>query len=608
MKAAMCVKRGTLSAAVVAAAACALLIAGCGNRSEKRPNVLLWVVDTLRADHLEIYGYQRETAPRLAELARDGVVFERTYATSSWTKPSTASLLTGLTPERHRATTRAHLLDGRLRLLPEYLKDLGYHTAAFVTNPWTTPSWGFGRGFDGFSELLGRPRAENVLQAVLRHLDGDIGDPFFLYVHTLDPHGPYTPPPSFRERWAPDPALRFPNPKKIKPDTPPEDLETAVAAYDGEISYGDEAFGRVLDRLREDGLYDDALIIFTSDHGEELGDHGRGEHGRTLFEEVVKVPLVMKLPGNRHAGARVAVPVSIVDLVPSVLAVVGSELEAPLDGIDLLPLLDGEAGATPERSFFLDLDLVYAREERNRARGLIQGPYKYVEVVRPEPARLLFQLATDPEERQNLVDVAPEIADRLSQRLREHESRVLEGFQLRLLNKPVQKEAPHRYTGLLTTRGRFVDLQTWHLEEGDRAALSADGKSLRFDVESRNYPPWGFSQPIWNVDEDTIAFQVDPPDAVVVFHNLETDAAAKAGLYRGAEALPVSKMPFAFSSTDPSLWILDPAVAIERHFHVTFHASPGGYLFSAPPRQTIDLGSLDPEARQRLRALGYLVE
>lgn len=158
-------------------------------------NVVIYLVDTLRADHLGVYGYERETSPRLDAFAKDAVVFERAYAPSSWTKPSTASLLTGLHPRRHGGITRDNKLADRIELLSEHLDALGYHTVAFMTNPNTVAMWGFDQGFDVFYDIHNpdhQPKAEDVANKVFEHMDAHADQPFFYYIHTLDPHDPYS--------------------------------------------------------------------------------------------------------------------------------------------------------------------------------------------------------------------------------------------------------------------------------------------------------------------------------------------------------------------------------------------------------------------------------
>jgi arylsulfatase A-like enzyme len=238
------------------ALATALLLAG--GCSPQPPNVVIYLVDTLRQDHLGLYGYECDTSPRLGEFAKDAVVYRAAYSPTSWTKPAVTSLLSGRYPSAHGAVKRDSTLDADVQLVGEYLREAGYQTAAFVTNPNVLPVWGFERGFDRFYDIESvarSARADRVNEVVFEHLAQDPREPFLLYVHTRDPHKPYAPPVPYARMWAGEGDAR-------------------VAAYDGEIRFNDHHFGRLLDHLEAAGLYRDALIVFTSDHGEELGERG----------------------------------------------------------------------------------------------------------------------------------------------------------------------------------------------------------------------------------------------------------------------------------------------------------------------------------------------
>ncbi len=349
-------------------------------------NVLFYVVDTTRADHLSAYGYERETTPRLEQFARESVLFERAYAPSSWTRASTASLLTGLAPARHGARSRKNRISKDAPLLAELLAAEGYACASIVTNPHVVETWGFGRGFEHFEDLGAlAPQWQDANAALVAEhleplLDGfaDNPRPFFLYVHTIDPHGPNTPPEPYDRLFTDHPSIA-PLPGSLSPDTPAEVVENMRALYDAELRFADEHFGRVLDALRARGLLDNTLIVFTSDHGEEHLDHGHGGHGQQLFEESVRVPLVVHFPGAQGGGNRITARASLLDMVPTVMAAVGRPVPAGLDGTDLSPLLSGDALTEWEqRPFFLDLNLLRHDGKLHRAEAVILGNWKYI--------------------------------------------------------------------------------------------------------------------------------------------------------------------------------------------------------------------------------------
>ncbi|MCC7354077.1 MAG: sulfatase, partial [Anaerolineae bacterium] len=323
------------------------------------PNILVIVVDTLRADHLSAYGYARLTSPNLDRLAGQGVLFENAFSTSSWTKPSHASLLTGRYPHEHRADA-AWPLDGRYPTIGEALQTLGYRTGAFSANYDTfNQISGLGRGFQHFEDFfrsvpnmavhtlygrvaeyyvlhralgleyrVDRSRAAGINRSVLRWLDQDRGKPFFAFLNYFDSHAPYIPPQPYRSKFSP---VREPG-GQINTDwgmdhiyvpMTPEQLQGEVDAYDGGIAYVDAQIGQLLSALQERDLADKTLVVITSDHGESFGEHGLLEHNNSLYREVIHVPLIFWWPGHVPAGTRLdqivtnaALPATLLDLAP----------------------------------------------------------------------------------------------------------------------------------------------------------------------------------------------------------------------------------------------------------------------------------------------------
>ena len=389
-----------------------------------RPNILLYVIDTLRADHVGAYGYDRGTTPRLDALARGGVVFENARAQSSWTRPTVASMLTGLTPWSHGTNGQRDSLSPDVAYLPELLAEAGYETAAVVTNGVVSGQFGFDRGFDSFTYLGERvgqdPRihrgAEALHNKAMEWLDDRRGDrrddrPFFLYLHATDPHAPYWPPANWRERFAADvdPALGEHervaelewNPAARMPGVA-DDLR---ALYDAEVAFLDHRFGRLTSYLRDAGLYDDMVIVVISDHGEEFGEHGRWQHGMTLHEEQLRVPLIVKLPAGERAGERVQRLVEQMDVAPTLLRLSAAEVPAAGDmqGVDLLrPAVDLDGSDAARKSFAL-----LARQPQFRhVESIVSRGFKLVHTrvyERPRPQTQLFDLASDPAERVDLA-------------------------------------------------------------------------------------------------------------------------------------------------------------------------------------------------------------
>jgi arylsulfatase A-like enzyme len=374
------------------------------------PLVVVYLVDTLRADHTGPYGYRRKTTPELDAFAQEAVVFEQAVATASWTKPAVASLLTSLLPGQHGAVQLRDTLDAGHLTLPEMLKAKGFATGAAIANSVIyLPEAGFDQGFDYFEGLWGadgRPskivEAGPVVDAALRFVDSRRGLPAFLYMHTMDPHVPYTPPPPFDRAYEPFPVEGHPAQDPRTDFKEPLDRERMIAQYDGEIAYGDREFGRFVRGLKARGLYDRALVVFLADHGEEFQDHGQWLHGRSVFDELVRVPLLVKFPEGAHAGRRVASQVQVLDVLPTVLTSLGLPVPpAPaVGGRPLQAALLGEPAERPAVSEISHRGIV--------AHGIRTARDKYVRRFSPESDELYFDLLKDPQERTSALARDPE--------------------------------------------------------------------------------------------------------------------------------------------------------------------------------------------------------
>lgn len=327
-----------------------------GRPARRRPNLVLVSLDTLRADHLSLYGYSRETSPEMAAIARDALVFDRALASATWTLPSTATLLTGLLPVQHALHTPGDRLAEGASPLAERLAAAGYRTAAFTDGGFLSHEFGLGGGFDRYDTTglsLERPKdaAETLGPAAawaVRH--GGAG-PFFLFVQTYETHQPYVNRDGFADPFL-DPDYRGGigdririAPRELHPSG--ADLARVTALYDGEVARLDHFLGRFWSALRQAGLDRTTALIVTSDHGEELMEHGDLEHAfGKVFDPHVRVPLVVRLPGGTQ-GRRIAVPVSGIDVAPTLLHLAGLRAEG-LPGRSLLEV-SGAAEGRPGR-------------------------------------------------------------------------------------------------------------------------------------------------------------------------------------------------------------------------------------------------------------------
>jgi arylsulfatase A-like enzyme len=329
------------------------------------PNILVIVVDALRADHVSSYGYARPTTPNIDRLAQEGLLFESAFSTSSWTQPSHASMLTGRYPYEHGADLY-NPLDDRYPTIAEALQARGYRTGAFSGNIRVfCRRLGFGRGFHhfedyyrsignmlvntfygrtfefyalhqglGFQDELGRKWADDVNHSVLSWIDRDAEKPFFVFINYYDVHDPYTPPEPYRSKFA-----QMENPggridsywgvDNIYVPMTPDELQGELDAYDGGLVYVDEQIDQLLNELGSRGLAENLLVVVTSDHGESFGEHGLLHPTNSLYREVIHVPLIFWWRGHVPEGGRVAQPVSISALPSTLLDLLGQE-EQPL--------------------------------------------------------------------------------------------------------------------------------------------------------------------------------------------------------------------------------------------------------------------------------------
>jgi len=338
-----------------------VLLSACG--SGGRPNVLLVVIDTARADRFSFDGYARQTSPQIAGLASEGTIYEQAYTPAPWTLPAHASLFTGLFPSSHGADSGHLRLEAEFRTMAELFRDAGYRTLGYAANPWVGRQYGLDQGFDTYEEIwkdAPGPKEDagaGALNArVERFLEWRAGNPaardqpFFMFVNYLEPHLPYNPPEPARSRFiapgtdraAVERLRHFKHPDEVKyvlglGGLQAGDTRILSDLYDGEISYVDERVGDLARFLRERGLLDQTALVITSDHGEAIGDHGFLDHKMNVFEELLRIPLVVRYPARVEAGQRISEPVMLQDLYPTLLGLAG----IPLDG--------GRAGGPGQR-------------------------------------------------------------------------------------------------------------------------------------------------------------------------------------------------------------------------------------------------------------------
>ena len=313
----------------------------------KPPNVVIYVVDALRADRLGCYNKGIQPSPNIDAFAQNATLFNNAYATASWTKASVASIFTGAYPPAHGAVAREGMLDTKIQTIAEILKRTGYHTAAFVTNGNISDEFGFARGFDIYRYLPENQTgaeiftsSEELLNKIGPELE-KLKEPFFVYIHQSDPHAPYTPPEELAKKFIPKDAEQIAGTmdavKKLvyRALIPtPGQIKYLSGLYDGEVEAADTGFGRFMEMLQRRGIADNTIIVFSADHGEEFHDHNGFTHGGTLYQELIRVPLIIRYPGS--SGPKIINnPVSLVDIAPTLLDYLGIAAPESMKGMSL---------------------------------------------------------------------------------------------------------------------------------------------------------------------------------------------------------------------------------------------------------------------------------
>ena len=332
-----------------------LVIESTNNKEEEIKctdcNIILIVTDALRQDHVGTYGYYRNTTPNIDKLAEKSIVFQNAISQATWTKPSIASLFTSTYPTRHQTyaiqgiNNRGKIaLPDSFNTLAEQLKQKKYKTMGYVNNAWLSPEYNLNQGFEEYKFIYPDNKLTSKINEVIEKHENE---KFFLFVHYLGPHGPYTPPKPYNSLFVEKEHdyinLSKRNPKYLERKKPSKtELEYIISQYDGDIAYTDNEIGKILNLLKEKKLLDTTIIIITSDHGEELADH-RGIYGHETipYDTLIKVPLIIKIPGIMAKKRIITNQVQLIDLMPTLLNITGIRTPEGIDGMNLIPLIKG---------------------------------------------------------------------------------------------------------------------------------------------------------------------------------------------------------------------------------------------------------------------------
>ncbi len=585
-------------------------------RGRKGGKVILYLIDTLRLDHMSVYGYARDTTPRLRAFADDAVTFTHLTPQSSWTRPSVASLLTGVYPERHGARDNPDVMRSDLPSLAAALMAGGYESHVIMSNGNCLPRWGLGEDFYNYEFVHSKLKDVGVVDAALTAMQFGTEKPGFYYVHCMGPHNPYWPvEQEYFERfqsmvpWPEREAFRAKveataghqilhdvrlllgfNLRAPNPGAPMSQLATPEALkqlckdlYDGEIAYSDAQFGRMIDTLKSRGEYDDALIIVTSDHGEEFWEHGGVYHGRTLYEEQLRIPLLVKLPGNAHGGAVREGIVNMVDVAPTLLDLLHLPEEPRFQGRSFAELLTTGKGDGRLAHASL-MSVKFARDERTAK----NTDWKRFEDINAE-ATFYYDLVQDPGEQHPRKDAPEALQDALGAELRRRAAATTGGLNFLITGR---LSAAPEITGRITAPGLKHARLHFPKELG---ALHRDGDTVAFRLRFEKL-------------EDRAAFEQD--DQALIVLDVPADAeihfeAAREGQPMDAAAFhlgPDWAAPAGLDRLRPEAVLSAPEGPARAKLPKGFHV----YTWYVPPVTQVDAASLDPELRENLRALGYL--
>jgi len=389
---------------------------------EPAKNVVVVVIDTLRADKLRPFNPQtRVKTPAIDQFASDGAVFELAQAPENWTKPSVASILTGLHPQTHQQKTGDAALPSSAELLSEHLQGEGFATGGFIANGYVSDRFGFDQGWDDYTNYIREEKsteAKDVFDDAGNWIEAHKDGRFFAYIQTIDPHVPYDPPGKYLQMYDPSeyagqirPRMTGDLLEKAKRNPPQvvfdaRDKRQLEALHDGEITKHDHFFGAFLERLSALGLANDTLIVVTSDHGEEFDDHGSWGHGHSVYQELLHVPLMFRLPNRVPAGTKVGEAVSTLDISATVTDLLGVPAMAHNEGHALVGLMLGEAPSQPAVAF---------SDFQDDRRVITTGRWKLI--LRGNLTSTMFDLVADPLEKNQLDASAFPIGRRYSRML-----------------------------------------------------------------------------------------------------------------------------------------------------------------------------------------------
>lgn len=536
----------------------------------KKYNIVIYVIDALRPDHLTTYGYPRPTSPFISFYARQAYIFTNAFSISAWSRPSIGTLLTSLYPVFHGASNRSNTLNKSAFTLAEVLKKFGYKTAAFTANGNIfAPGLNFDQGFHFFQPIISSsqapPSAHNVITAVQGwlHKFADQDAPFFLYIHTVDSHEPYRYFHHHLEELQKD--TRFP-PRKREIITSRPHMEEFFNRYDASIRYSDFYFGRFFEELKRLNLIDKSIIILTADHGEEFLDHGSHGHGGRLFIEQINVPLIIWMPERVRKPGYIKEMVSHLDISPTILDLIGLQPPPSWQGTSFAELMIKEKPAYRKNEIYFMEEL-----DENKLYAVISGNYHYILRIKPKLEEFLFNLETDPFELADLSEEDNLILSVLKNKLLNFIAETMPGYHLKFVppgEQPLQLR--------LETKGKFENvISNQHIQ----TEMNPDKNKMSIEIRRK---------------EDCLFFSVNPAKSSILVQKLNLEIP----FFLGSKKIRIDKKYIVLEDWTKEIYA-------ELGLSQKSFTEPGIYIWQTVPPLNIEL-KLDPQTLKNLKSLGYI--
>ena len=586
-------------------------------------NVILVSIDTLRPDHLKCYGYEKDTSPNIDRLASEGVLFKNAVAQSTWTLPSHMSMLTSLYPSQHGVITLSNTLSPDIQTLAGLLRNNNYNTAAFTGGGYISSQFGFYRGFNSYFQPAGKPAVwdkaslekalslhdknaatykidrgydasasfDKAIDWIKRNHDRK----FFVFLHTYETHPPYVAN-EFTDEFSPDyngpigkvlsedaldklrGKFEIPGYKAYMEGVGKDDFRYLVAMYDGHIKRMDTYMGKLLNGLNNLKIDDNTLVIFTSDHGDEFMEHGNLiQHGNTLYDEQIRVPLIMKCLAEFGDGKRITQQVSLNDIVPTVLDFTGTVIPPGLAGRSLKNCLEG---AVPQPG------QVISETQRGKSVSLRSQEYKYI--YSPIFDRHeLYNLAEDNGESRNIAQTKGDIAEAYKNSILQYMDTYFDGYFVLCCSG----DAPLKFNIRASSHGRFTEAVSTHKKINHEFLATTPVKSVSFD------------ETVGANGKALVYLKAYPSDASIILNVSIDDLQATESVYLGKNKGPAAVLPI---ELDPGKESIAGRPEIEEGEAGCFiWRNRDGQAVSADKTRQ-DISKIDDNLREQLKALGYL--